>query len=91
MSSVAPRGLAKYVSEAGIVSGFIGAPILPLIFGLATTSPRLVGEMIKTLGLTANKLGTLGDFLGKFLPASKVSAILNVAKSANSDNDSKPE
>lgn len=70
MSSLTPRGLSAYVTDAGIggISGLAGGGILPLLGIAMTSSPRLVGEFVRALGIGLRGTKVLMDTLNKFSP-----------------------
>lgn len=72
MSSIVPRGLAGVV-EGGIggVSAIMHMGLLPLLGIAVTTSPRIVGEVIRLLGIGAQGTNYLTSLLSKFTPATK--------------------
>lgn len=84
MSSVAPRGLAKYGDE--LLGGNLllhGTGFLPLMFSLAATSPRLVGEAVNALGFSSRISNKLIDLINSKIPLAKIPAIVNVGTQVN--------
>ncbi len=82
LNSIAPRGLARLGAEGGGVLGIVHGFSLPLLFSLAGTSPRLVGELISALGMGLKASNNLIDFINTKLPNVKI-PLLNAAKIAN--------
>lgn len=84
LSSLMPRGLAKY-ADIGVLGHILtgGTGIVPLLFTSMTTSPRLVGEFIRGLGLGSKITDKILEFINSKIPLNKAS-ILNVGKNANS-------
>jgi len=69
LSAITPRGLAGITAGGigGITAVTAGAGgILPLIGLAITTSPRIVGEFIRALGLGVQATNKLMDLLNKF-------------------------
>ncbi len=67
MSRLAPRGLAKY-ADIGVAGTALahGAGIMPILGLALTTSPRIVGEIIKALGLGTKATKVVMSYLNKF-------------------------
>lgn len=67
MSSLAPRGLAQYVTTGigGLTLAASGG-IMPLLGIALTTSPRIVGEFVRALGIGAGATKQLMNTLNRF-------------------------
>lgn len=67
MSKLAPSGLAKYADIGGGAAALShGIPILPILGLAITTSPRIVGEIVRALGLGARGTKFVMSYLNKF-------------------------
>lgn len=67
MSKLAPSGLAKYADMAGGYEALThGTGIMPMLGLALTTSPRIVGEFINALGLSARGTKIVMSYLNKF-------------------------
>ncbi len=66
LSEVLPRGLFRQISAgligAGVATGGVSTSILP---GLVFASPRVAGEVIRALGLTAQKTDVIIDAINQ--------------------------
>ena len=68
MSEWLPRGLARPLEGIGAIGALVtGVGILPILKFAALTSPRLVGEVIKVLGIPARHTKGLMDAIEKNL------------------------
>lgn len=67
LSPLAPRGLAQYTTTGigGVIAATQGG-ILPLLGIAMTSSPRVVGEFVRALGIGARRSKQLMDVLNKF-------------------------
>lgn len=88
LSSIVPRGLAKFgVGLEGIEAMHAaltgGAGVIPLLASMMVSSPRLVGEFIKVLGLGTRGTKFIMNYLGKMNP-SAVGVGLNIGQKVNS-------
>jgi hypothetical protein len=74
MSSWMPRGLMKTVEGAGGVASLMtgGSGMLPLLGTVMATSPKLVGEFIRTLHLPAAGVNKVMELLSKMNPSTAV-------------------
>ena len=88
MNSITPKGLRKYADMAGlakVASGGVG--FLPLLGLAMPTSPRIVGEIIHTLGVGARKTAQIMKYLNKFTPSVTPSiSVLNTTSSISQTN-----
>jgi hypothetical protein len=88
LSELLPRGLARTVGTLGAGAGVVGGVgILPMLKLAATSSPRVVGELLNALGIVGNKanivknailktgIKTPGDYI--FDSSSRVSTTAN--------------
>lgn len=85
LSSFMPRGLAKYGDIFGIAeAAFHGVGIVPILGMLMATSPRLVGEVLRAVGIIGNKVAPVMNVLDRFVPEAMGGA--NVASNIQSQN-----
>ncbi len=57
LSEIVPRGLSRIVTPAlGVGGAFGGVGIIPILQALMFTSPRLIGNLLRVLGFSANKI-----------------------------------
>lgn len=80
LSSALPRGLAGYLEGGlGAVAGLsqqVG--IVPLLVMAMTTSPRIVGEFVRALGIGTSKVNSIMNILNRFaLPATVGGGLVN--------------
>lgn len=68
------KGILGHLAEVGGVGALVGGEgIMPLIISMMTTSPKLVGALVATLGLGAGKTAQIMNLLSKaVLPANAV-------------------
>lgn len=92
LNPVIPGGLAKYMAEgaggAAILSGNPAA-----LFGLAASSPRIIGEIARALGISTRKVEQIVTALQAKtgLPRAKVLLMLYQANRANSLNNTQSQ
>ena len=83
LNSIMPRGLAKFADTA-MTGGLLGgAPVLPILFSMAATSPRLVGEFLKAAALPVKTMNYVIKLLGKAVTPIQLAEIANIAQKAN--------
>ena len=86
MNPKLPEGLQKFGTEAaalGLATGHIGLPLTP---GLLATSPRVVAETARFMGITARKLETIVDVLEKTTGLSSEKILQLLAQSGRIDS-----
>ncbi len=78
LNPLAPRGLAQYVTTGvgGLTLAASGG-IMPLLGLAITTSPRLVGEFVRALGIGANKANQVMKLLNKVAKPAVVGGTIN--------------
>lgn len=65
-SSMTPKGLAKYADVAGLAGAVAhGVAILPVLGLALTTSPRIVAEFVRALGIGARGTKVVMEILNK--------------------------
>lgn len=73
MSSLMPRGLMKQLEVGGLgYATLSGTGLVPLLFTMMATSPKVVGTFIKGLGLTAQGYNKVMGLMSKGLSPSQV-------------------
>ena len=77
LSPVTAKGLVGHLAEIGGVGAIIGgAGFMPLIISMMTTSPKLVGALIATLGLGAGKTAQIMNYLSNLvIPANTLNRV----------------
>ena len=70
------KGLAKYIAPAvGTSAAFGGIPLSTVIPALALSSPRLVGEFLRVVGITGRSVKKVFDMINK-LPEGSVNPLI---------------
>lgn len=72
LSQAFPRGLVKPLGAVGGVATLAatgGGALIPLILAALTTSPRLVGEILRLLGMTVGQISKLMKIISHLKPS----------------------
>jgi len=90
LSSITPRGLAKFGAGLEGVSAMHsalegGAGVIPLLSTMIISSPRMVGEFLRVLGLTNQAINVVMNTLNKANPG-RIAEVANVANRLNPPN-----
>lgn len=88
LSSLSPRGLVQYVEGTAALSALPHIGIVPILTLLTTTSPRLVGEFLRTLGLGTQKINQIMTMLNKVASPAVAAGRINQIVSSTSQQAS---
>lgn len=82
LNGLMPTGLSKYADiGSAFALGSSGVGVMPLLGLAMTTSPRIVGEFVRTLGLGKQGINTVMNTLNKFsVPTTVGAGLLNNTK-----------